>query len=383
MEKIKYSNKTIEAAKDLSDACINCKLCVKECQMLQKHKAAPKEYFKKVADGEELRYEVPFSCTFCGCCTEVCPKKLRLQDVFRGMRKDIIVQNKGKSPMKGHSAIEVHQTLGFSKLFNTAIEDKAAGFTKRVFVPGCSLPSYNPGLVDKTLGFLQEKLLGTGAVLKCCGKPTLDLGQGEKFKERYAEFDAAVRSLGADEIITACQNCYKVISKYSPDLKVKSLWTVIAELGLDRDMKGKGKSSDLIFSIHDACPTRFDSDIQDGVRAIVKDLGYEVKESSRSREKTRCCGFGGMVFPADPELGKTVMKETANSSESEYVISYCASCREAMARGGKKSVHLLDLMFSDTYDSESEFAAPSKTSLENWTKRYKSKRNILKYKKIK
>jgi hypothetical protein len=43
---------------------------------------------------------------------------------------------------------------------------------KRLFIPGCSLPSYNPETVCNILEYIQEKLPGTGTILKCCGKPT-------------------------------------------------------------------------------------------------------------------------------------------------------------------------------------------------------------------
>lgn len=373
MKVMNYSKGILEKSKELSDECIGCGLCVKECTMLKKYNVQPKEYFGSVGEGEKTEAVVPYSCNLCGSCTEVCPKKLKPQEIFMEMRKEHILSNKGKSPMKGHAAIEMHQALSFSKLFNIVAKDSDARETRRVFMPGCSLSSYKPELVSKTYELLKKRLPGTGLVLKCCGKPTLDLGQKDKFEERYLELEEAIAGTGADEVITACQNCYKTLQKYSPGLKVKSLWSVLSEIGLDEEFKGKGKDSDLVFSIHDACPTRYDSELQDGVRAVVGELGYEVKETQRSREKTRCCGFGGMVFPANPELGAEVMKTASKEAKEEYVITYCASCREAMARGGKKPVHILDLIFNDTYNSNSDFSPPPKSSIENWIKRYRSK----------
>ncbi|MBC2582492.1 VTT domain-containing protein [Clostridium sp. DJ247] len=132
--------------------------------------------------------------------------------------------------MKGHGSIELHQVFSFSKLFNVTIPDKKAGFTKRLFIPGCSLSSYSPHLVKSTIEFLQEKLPGTGAILKCCGKPTLDMGQKELFLKRYEELQVELNRLGVEEVITACQNCYVTISKFSPSLRVKSLWIVIPDI---------------------------------------------------------------------------------------------------------------------------------------------------------
>jgi Fe-S oxidoreductase len=373
MKIMKYSKEILEKSKEFSDECIGCNLCVKECTMLKKYNVQPKQYFASIGEGENTDAVVPYSCNLCESCTEVCPKKLKPQEIFMDMRKEHITSNKGKSPMKGHAAIEMHQALSFSKLFNIVVEDKDAEETKRVFMPGCSLSSYKPELISKTYELLKNRLPGTGLVLKCCGKPTLDLGQKDKFEERYLELEKAIESTGAEEVITACQNCYKTLQKFSPGLKVKSLWNVLSEIGLDEEFKGKGKESDLVFSIHDACPTRYDSVLQDGVRAVVAELGYEVKETKRNRDKTRCCGFGGMVFPANPELGTEVMETASKEASEDFCITYCASCREAMARGGKKSVHILDLIFNDTYNSNSDFSPPPKSSIENWIKRYKSK----------
>lgn len=373
MDNFIYSDTFNNKAKEFSDSCSNCKLCVKQCEMLSNFKISPKDFFN--TDKEQINVDpnIPYSCNTCGTCIKVCPKGLKLEELFVDMRKEHIKNNKGKSPMKGHKSIEFHQTFSFSKIFNAAIPDTKAGYTKRVFIPGCSLASYSPELVGKTLKYLQERLPGTGAILKCCGKPTLSLGQEEKFYERYSELQAEIDELGAEEVITACQNCYITMSKFSPKQKVRSLWTIIPELGLYDEMIGKGKNSNIVFSIHDACPTRYNSDIHEGIRWIINELGYRIKETEYSRENTRCCGFGGMAVPANPELSRRVIKRSAGNLEEDYIIAYCASCREAMTISRKKSLHILDLMFNDSYNTTSEIPGLNKSFIKNWTTRYKSK----------
>lgn len=366
----------LKDAERIADECTGCKLCMKQCVMLNDYCKSPKELFKQIYNEGRVNPEIPYSCSMCSKCTMVCPKDLKLKDAFINMRNGIVEKNKGKSPMKGHSVIEIHQTFSFSKLFNTSIPDIKAGYTKRVFIPGCSLSSYSPYLVGKTFEFLQKKLPGTGAVLMCCGKPTKDFGQVNRFKERYSKLQKEFENLGAHEVITACQNCFLTISEHSPNLRVKSLWQVIPELGLPDELIGSGKDSDIVFSIHDACPTRYNSEIHEGVRWIINELGYKVQESLNSREKTSCCGFGGMVAPAKPDLAKRLISKSSSEAESDYVITYCASCREAMAMGGKKAVHILDLMFYSKWDSNSEFPGLPESFIKKWVNRYKSKSQI-------
>ncbi|MCY6355774.1 (Fe-S)-binding protein [Clostridium sp. ZS2-4] len=248
-----------------------------------------------------------------------------------------------------------------------------AKHTKRVFMPGCSLSAYNPYAVGKMLEFLQEKLQGTGAILKCCGKPTKLLGQVDKFRERYGALQEEIDRVGGEEIITACLSCYLTMSQYSPNHKVKSLWELLPEIGLPEKAKGIGKSSDIVFAIHDACPTRNNPEIHNGIRWILKELGYKTEEPLHTRENTRCCGFGGMVVPANPEITSRVISRRVSEFESDYVVTYCAACREAMAKGGKKAVHILDLIFGETVTSEFKFPQISSSPITSWVNRYKSK----------
>lgn len=372
----KCSDEVIKDAKNIFDNCIDCKLCMKQCEMLNDYCSSPKDLFGRISESGTVDVNIPYFCSMCQKCKKVCPRELKLSEAFMEMRRDIVKKNGGKSPMKGHRAVENHQRFSFSKLFNISIEDTRAGYTKRAFIPGCGLSSYSPYLVGKTLEYLQERLPGTGAILMCCGKPTMDLGQDDKFMERYSRLQGELELLGVTEVITACQNCYKTIQENSPNIKVSSLWEVIPSIGLPRSKVEAYK--DIVFSIHDACPTRDNSKIHDGVRWIIRELGYKVQESSDSREMTNCCGFGGMVFPVNPKLAKRVIKKSASIASSEYVITYCASCRQAMAMGGKKSVHILDLMFNNGGNSHLDL---TKGIVKSWGNRYKTKCEIRRFNK--
>ena len=101
-----------------------CKLCMKECEMLGDYCECPKELFENIIKTGEVDPMIPYSCNMCSQCTIVCPEKFEIKDRFMDMRKVMVKANDGKSPIKGHGAIEVHQALGFSKIFNTAKEAK-------------------------------------------------------------------------------------------------------------------------------------------------------------------------------------------------------------------------------------------------------------------
>jgi len=95
-----------------------CKECMKECIMLDQYSDSPKELFERVKK-DEVDPLVYFSCNMCSQCTIVCPNEFEIKDKFMQLRKVLVKENNGESPIKGHNAIKWHQRLGFSKLFTT------------------------------------------------------------------------------------------------------------------------------------------------------------------------------------------------------------------------------------------------------------------------
>ena len=105
-------------------------------------------------------------------------------------------------------------------------------------------------------------------------------------------------------------------------------------------------------------------------------LGYATEEPPHTRTQTRCCGFGGMVVPANPELAMRVMKRRTAEVSSDCMVTYCAACRESMVRGGKKAVHILDLVFGGPWKADSDFPALPASPVEGWINRHRAKRLI-------
>ena len=100
---------------------------MKECIMMNDFGSCPKEIMKDLAREGKMEALLAYSCNACDNCTIVCPLELPMKEVFIGARKDFVKANKGESPMKGHTAIKMHQILGFSKFFTI----KARGGKKK------------------------------------------------------------------------------------------------------------------------------------------------------------------------------------------------------------------------------------------------------------
>ena len=67
-------------------------------------------------------------------------------------------------------------------------------------------------------------------------------------------------------------------------------------------------------AIHDPCTTRHFPDIQNAARNVAAQLGVSVNELDLGRENTECCGFGGLMENANPELAKQVAGPAGDKS---------------------------------------------------------------------
>ncbi len=249
---------------------------------------------------------------------------------------------------------------------------------RKAFMGGCALSSYNPNLVLKTAAYLKTLYPDLSLIQKCCGKPTKAVGQEDKFHERFDGLTKDLETLEVDELIVACQSCYKTMG-LNENIKVTSLWSLFPQIGLPKELVGKAKNSDVVFSMHDSCSVRPYKDIHDGIRWIMNELGYKTVEPEKTRETTRCCGFGGMVVPANPETARRVMVRRVGDFPTNQVVTYCAACRQSMLMGGAQAWHILDLVWGDVVKKGD--APPIDTlsqTLTAWTNRFKTKNGLKK-----
>ncbi|MFV0504819.1 MAG: heterodisulfide reductase-related iron-sulfur binding cluster [Lachnospirales bacterium] len=240
----------------------------------------------------------------------------------------------------------------------------------KCFMSGCSLASYSPRLVEKTILYLKNIYPDLSTVQKCCGSPTLLMGETKNFEMRFSDLLWDINSCKTDELIVACQNCYKLL-KESKDFKVTSLWEILAKSEFLEDFKNKGKNSDVTFTIHHSCYSKKEASIQENIKIILNKLGYSYVEP----EYISCCGQGGMAGATNPMIAKKITEKRINSFETQHVVTYCASCKGSMSSSGAKAWHILDLFFGELINSRSE--PPKDVSLaKSWLNRYTSKSKI-------
>lgn len=121
MNKVEFSLSVINYANIIVEKCngSECRLCMKECVMMNDFGNCPKDFMKKLANNSEMDPLLAYSCNQCGLCEIVCPNSLPMEKVFMDSRKDFVKANKGQPPIKNHKPVKIHQWLSFSKFFTT------------------------------------------------------------------------------------------------------------------------------------------------------------------------------------------------------------------------------------------------------------------------
>ena len=276
-------------------------------------------------------------------------------------------------PISAHDFALKDMEFTNSKYFELIKHQPGKNNSKYVFYPGCQLSASYSEHVIKTYNYLMEKLDGgVGLYLGCCGAPANWAGRQEQFNSSIEKIQSNLERLGNPVVITACSTCFSNFRENIKNIEIKSLWEIFDEKGLPSDVKlGNGK----ILAVHDACTTRNEKGIHESIRNIAKSLNYKIEEPQFTKENTKCCGYGGLVYFANKEFSKEVTEDRIKDSENDF-LAYCAMCRDLFVLRGKKTYHILDLIYGNGKDEISDMKVP--TLSERRANRFKLKKELLK-----
>jgi Fe-S oxidoreductase len=156
--------------------------------------------------------------------------------------------------------------------------------------------------------------------------------------------------LGAEELIVACPQCQEVLDERFPDVRISSVWELLAET-----WDPIHRYDTLRLAVHDPCRSRRNPEVHAAIRTLVRTCGVDVVETEFSHERTRCCGAGGKIESVDPELYHKVASRAAGEADLP-MVTYCTGCRGALRDAGRQTLHILDLLMSP--DPEKEVLDP-------------------------
>ncbi len=180
---------------------------------------------------------------------------------------------------------------------------------------------------------------------KCCGSFLLRTGFTSDAEEVMKN---TLKEIGEEKIITSCAGCYKTFKEdYSQVLGVEL--DVVHTSQFFNDLIKKGKIKPLLLdkkvTYHDPCHLGRHLEEYEAPREILENIAHLV-EMERNKEKSRCCGAGGGVRAAFPEITENIAKmriKDAEDVEAEIIVTSCPFCLLNLKSVSKDDKKVLDL----------------------------------------
>lgn len=310
--------------------------------------------------------EVAYTCTNCLMCQELCGVRgdgYGPWDITVALREEITLKD---GPMDAHRAIfeglREHDNpwaqpksergrwvagLGLKKIDSF----KAA----TLLFAGCSADHTDGEAGAVALAKLMQKAGVEFAVLgeeeKCCGLHAYDLGFREEFDRLQEEQLATIKKAGVREVVVACGSCQRAwrehVKAAGNEFEVFHGAQYVA--GLVRE--GKLQFARVIrkkVTYHDSCHLGRGCGVYEEPRAILGAIpGVELVDMERNRRWSWCCGGGGGVPEAYPELAQWSAEERmreAKASGADIMLTSSALCRRSLAGCAGGALPVQDLL---------------------------------------
>ncbi|MHA2200017.1 MAG: (Fe-S)-binding protein [Candidatus Thorarchaeota archaeon] len=291
-----------------------------------------------------------FTCTSCGNCQEHClsyhPYKtgaLTGEPVIDPVEtielfKNYVVEHEGALPI--HK--EIHDCVKqegnpfgepASKRTDCLAEFKLKKEADVVYFVGC-MSSYRLQSIAKSTARLLQKLDVNFTILEnevCCGSVLLRTGQSKEVTELMKSNLEQIQSTGATKVVFSCPGCFMTISrdypKFGSDLEFEPIHLsefLSGHLG-QLEIKQSGTKT----TYHDPCHLGRARKIYDAPREIMQTVYPNFVELNTNKELARCCGAGGGMRSAYPEISEKIAStrlEDIKNSGVQHIVSACPFC---------------------------------------------------------
>ncbi len=288
-------------------------------------------------------------CTTCRSCVERCPLAIAIPDLIETIRAR--ATDLGLLPLDEH----VPMAAGIRNYGNPWMQPRRARdrWTRGLvtapekggdtaFFAGCSLAYLFPGTAAAAVRALRNAgaaPVTLGGKEVCCGSPLLRIGQRDLFLESAEANVAAFQAAGVKEVVTSCPGCLKALREYREfvagfDLPVRHITQVLAEAVAEGRLAPGGTRATTV-TYHDPCHLGRGCGIYDEPRKVIESVeGVRLVEMERTREASACCGAGGGVWTAFPELSRQIGRKRASMAEStgaDLLVTSCPWCRQNLS----------------------------------------------------
>jgi heterodisulfide reductase subunit D len=371
------------------DACTRCYECLKYCPVLDQtdeltwstpeklriygdlvraqEGLSAKIFGKPRLDDLKLSLltEALYTCTTCGVCGEVCPVGINTQDLWPQLRAKMVELGLGP--------------WGAQQTTDAIVREKHNPYDKPHGERFAWLPQDVPIADHAEVGFYagcsgayvaQPMMIGAVRMLHaagveftvfddewCCSFPLYIIGKLDQCAELTRHNVEGFATRGVKRLVVSCPCCTFTIQNlwprfYGAELPFEIVHTtqVIAEAIAQGRLKFK-QSTDETLVYHDPCYLARGVRLVQEPREILSAIpDVRLVEMERNRERSKCCGAGGGIRRAKPELSIAMARALLRDAErvgATTLLLNCPACFERVnlaQQGFDSPVKIRDLM---------------------------------------
>ena len=214
-----------------------------------------------------------------------------------------------------------------------------------IYFRGCTAREKETSIADAT-----ENLLKLADVEyrvledeKCCGSVLIRTGF---IDEAQKQIEKNTELLSGELILTSCAGCYKTLKQDYDDLDVihisQFLNTLIDEKKLNFN------KNDLNVTYHDSCHLGRHCNVFDEPRNVISNVGNLI-EMQNNRENSLCCGAGGGVKSAYPEIASQMADSRiyqAIETGADLLVTPCPFCKLNLKDRGLNVLDLTEFLIN-------------------------------------
>ena len=310
--------------------------------------------------------EVIYTCTNCLMCQELCGVRndgYGPWDITVAMREEMTEKD---------GPIDAHRPLfeGLQKYDHPWSQPKAArglwanglglkkfgsGNATTLLFAGCSADRDSGRAGAIALAKLMQKAGEDFGILgdeeKCCGLYAYDLGFRREYDRLENENLNRIKEAGIRKVVVACGSCQRIWRQYAKRAEPQIAVLHGVEYVEDLVQTGRLKFSKTVLkkvTYHDSCHLGRGCEVYQAPRTILRSIpGIELVEMERNRRWAWCCGGGGGVPEAYPELAQwnaaDRMRE-ATETGAELVLTSSALCQRSFSTCSEGALPTMDLL---------------------------------------
>ncbi len=293
-----------------------------------------------------------WSCTTCGACEQECPLLIeyidKIVDLRRGMVDDGNVPQSLQKPLKAlesrgnpYGKMEKKKAdwanaKEFQRICPVKTLDKQNGADTLFFVD--SITSYDDRMQSigrataKILNHVGENFGILGAAEKDSGHDVRRFGEETLFMALRDKNVEAIKASGVKRIVTADPHAYNALKHDYKDVPpVEHISQVIArEVKAGKIKFNPVENADSVYTYHDPCYLGRHNQIYDDPRDVLDAIpGLKRVEMKRSRDRSFCCGGGGLMLFYEPrEEQRMGVKRVQLAAEAgaNVIVTACPFC---------------------------------------------------------